>query len=384
MAQDMLYFKTRLVKPCNKGLSTLSQLNIVTSYVSRLTIFALLAVLAGCAGPQQETKQRRYFWPPLPDVPKIEWIGVYSSQNDFAKTSGQIFKESIVGQTDSKTFQKPWGVVSDGEGKIYVTDTQAGAVIVYDLNAKTVEYLGKENFEGLFATPMGVALDGSGNVYVSDSKKNKVFVFTKEGAPLRAIGDDTTLDRPTGIAINARTGRLYVPNVGSSRIAVFDLAGKHLFSFGRMGSIERYFNRPPAVAIDSKGNVIVSDAVNARIQVFDQDGKFIRAFGQRGDGLTDFQQIKGVAVDKDDNIYVVDGRANRFLIFNQAGEPLLVIGGAAAVRVMGKLVPGGFLLPQGIYIDKNNTIYIVDSLNARFQIFQVVDDEWLKKHPIEQ
>ncbi len=379
MAQTMQYLKTRLARLYNKKSSALSQLNIINTVVLCLA----LLFLSGCAGPQQETKQRRYFWPPLPDTPKIEWIGAYSSQNDFPKTSGQMFKESIVGETDSKTFQKPWGVVSNGEGKVYVTDNQAAAVIVYDLNAKTVEYLGKENYEGLFESPMGIALDGSGNLYVSDSKKNRVFVFTKDGEPVMAIGDDSTLNWPTGIAVNSKTGRLYVPNARSSNVAVFDLAGKHLFSFGKMGSLERYFNRPAAVAIDSKGNVIVSDAMNARIQIFDQDGQFIRAFGRRGDGLTDFQQIKGVAVDKEDNIYVVDGRANRFLIFNQSGEALLVVGGAASIQIMGKASPGGFLLPQDIYIDKNNTIFIVDSLNRRFQIFQVIDDGWLKKHPIE-
>lgn len=387
MAQDMHNVTTGLMRLYNNMSSALSQLNKAmdqfTSHVLRLTVFASLALLIGCAGPQQEVKKRRYFWPPLPDIPKLEWIGAYSGQNDFPKTPAQKFKESIVGETDSRPFQKPWGVVSDGEGKVYVTDTQAAAVVVFDMNAKSVEKLGKERYESPLEHPMGIALDASNNVYVADSKKNKIFVFTREGAPLTAIGDTGVLNWPTGIAINTKTGRLYVVNNASHNIAVFDLTGKHLFSFGRRGSLERSFNYPVSVAIDSKGDIVVSDTMNARIQIFDQDGKFIRAFGQRGDGVTDFQQIKGVAVDRDDNIYVTDGRANRFLIFNKEGEPLMVVGGSVAVHISGRLAPGGFLLPQSIYVDKNNTIYVVDSMNWRFQIFQIVDDEWLKKNPIE-
>lgn len=382
MAQTMQYLITSLARLFNKKSSALSQLNMFTTHVSRFTVFALLAVVIGCAGSQQETKQRRYFWPPLPDTPRIEWIGAYSSQNDFPKTGMEAFSDFFVG-SEARGFKKPWGITSDGKGQVYVTDTQIGSVILYDLNKKTVSDLLKEEGGKLFENPVGIALDDAGNIYVSDSKKGRVFAFTKDGNPLLSIGNENVLDYPTGLVIDNKRKRLYVVNAHKHNVAAFDLSGKHLFSIGKRGDRDGYFNYPSDIDIDSQGNLVVADAMNARVQVFTPDGQFIRKFGRRGDNVTDFQLIKGIAVDKNDNIYVVDGRANKFLIFNQQGEPLLVVGGVASAKLAGKVTPGGFLLPQDIFIDKNNnTIYIVDSLNARFQIFQIIDEEWLKQHPM--
>lgn len=359
-------------------MSVLSKLNIASTFTSTL-IFTLF--LSGCAAPQAQVK-RRYFWPPLPDTPKIEFITSYMGQQDLPKTPSQRFMESIVGATSSAKLDRPWGIVSDGKGKVYVANTNAVEVVLFDFKNNKVSPL---EVEGLFQAPIGVQLDGDGNLYVSDSRKNRVYVLDKDGKPLSTIGDDNTLDRPVGMAISGSLNRLYVVNSQKHNIAVFDLkTGNHLFSIGKRGDSDGAFNYPTDVDIDSKGNLVVADSMNARVQILNKDGVFVRKFGSRGDGLTDFQLIKGIAVDKQDRIYVIDGRADRMLIFSHEGEALLIVGAAAAIGKTGKLSPGGFFLPQDVMIDKNGTVYVVDSMNARFQVFQIVDEEWLKKNPIEK
>lgn len=360
-------------------LPALSQLNMLKDV--RLAVFILPALIVGCAG-LEEGGARRYFFPPLPDTPRVEYIGVYASQHSFPKTTAEALRDSLAGQAEPKQFDKPWGIASDSKGKVYVTDTSLSQVLVYDFNAKTVVPLGGEE-GGPFLGPVGVAVDGDENVYVSDTKKNRVFAFSKDGKPLFSLGEEGALDWPGGMAVDNRLKRLYVVNTHKSNVAVFDLSGKHLFSFSGRGNRDGYLNLPTDVDIDSKGNIVVADSMNARVQIFDPDGKFIKKFGQRGDGLTDFHLIKGIAVDKKtDNIYVVDGRADRVLIFSKGGEPLLTFGYPTSVRKT--VTPGGFLVPQDINIDENGTIYVVDSLNRRFQVFQIVDEEWLKRHPIEK
>lgn len=369
-----------------KGPAALSQLNILkgirlTSHASRLTVFTVFAFLVGCAAPQKEVK-RRFFWPPLPDTPRVEWLAAYASQHDLPKAPGQAFRESIVGREEAKGFEKPWGIASDGEGKVYVVDTGSAQVAVYDFVNNKVDVLGKGEYAGAFKAPVGIALDGAGKIYVSDSKTNKILVYDKEERPLMAI-ESEELDWPTGIAVNDKLGRIYVANAHKHSIAAFDLNGKHLFSFGKRGGGDGEFNFPSDIDMDGQGNLVVADSMNARVQILDPDGKFIRKFGQRGDGVTDFQVVKGIAVDRaTGNIYVVDGRANRYLIFNKEGEPLLSVGGAASVK--GMVFPGGFLLPADIAIDKSGRVYVVDSLNRRFQVFKIVDDAWLKEHPIDK
>lgn len=366
----------------------LSQLNMLkglrlTSHASRLAVFMLFAYLTGCAGPQQQVK-RRYFWPPLPDVPKVEFVASYRGEEDFPKSGFSSMMESVTGKVQSGGLARPWGIAST-DGKVYVADPVRSDVVVFDLVNYKMDVIGKGESQGLFQSPIGVTTDGSGNIYVSDQAKNRVFVFTKDEKPLLTIGDDSTLNWPVGIVVNDSLKRLYVANSHGHNIAVFDLTGKHLFTIGKKGDKEAEFNFPVDADLDSHGNLVVSDSMNARIQVLDPDGKFIRKFGQKGDGATDFQVIKGVAVDRStDTIYVVDGRGNKFMIFSKEGEPLLSVGGAGSLSVTQKLLPGGFLLPQDMAIDKSGRIYVVDSLNRRIQLFQIVNDEWLKKNPIEK
>lgn len=345
------------------------------------TILLLLTI--GCASAPQEVT-RRYFWPPLPDTPRIEFVASYWSADDFPRTARQQFLETVTGVEPSKGFEKPWGIASNGEGKVYIVDTNISGVMVFDLKNYTVDILGKGNQSGLFQAPVGVALDASGNIYVSDPKKNRVYSFTKDERPLRTIGDDTTLNWPVGMAVDDALGRLYVVNGKNHNIAAFDLEGKHLFSIGQRGEKDGEFNFPTDVDVDSAGNIVVADSMNGRVQIFDRKGKFIRKFGKRGDALDNFQIIKGIAVSRNDDIYITDARADRIIVFDKNGGPLTSIGWTAAVAETQRLNPGGFLLPQDIYIDKNDTIYVVDSMNKRFQVFQIINEEWLKRHPIER
>lgn len=380
-------------KSLNKmSLTVLSQPNSmidlpVFRFLGFLTV-VMIFVITGCTATNTKTRQqqlaeRRYFWPPLPDTPRIEFITSYKNTDDFPKTGKQVFLESLVGATEVRGFTKPWGLVSDGEGKIYVADVSDSQVTVLDLSNNKIEGMGKQELEGVFDTPIDVALDKDGNIYVSDSQKNRVFVFTKDEKPLTAIGDEKIWDWPGGLAIDDKLGRLYGINGHKHSIEVFELSGKHLFTIGKRGDGPGEFNYPTDLDIDSQGNLVVADAMNARIQILDPDGKFIRKIGRRGDGGTDFQLIKGIAVDrKTDNIYVVDGRGGRFIIFDKEGTPLLSVGGTVSVFTAKKISPAGFLLPAGISIDKKGRIYVADSLNHRIQVFQIIDDEWLREHPV--
>ena len=75
------------------------------------------------------------------------------------------------------------------------------------------------------------------------------------------------------------------------------------------------------MAVDSDGNVYVTDTFNNRVEIFDADGEFISMFGKNGDGPADFERPKGIAVDCDGHIWVVDAAQNRVKVFDQQGPP---------------------------------------------------------------
>ncbi|GFE57761.1 6-bladed beta-propeller [Geobacter sp. AOG1] len=339
-----------------------------------------LGLLAGCAAEQQEV--RHYYWPQLPDRPRIEWKKAYSSQLDFPKSGFRQFISAIAGEEEPIPFSKPLDIKSNGEGKVYVTDPAIALVFVYDMVNNNVHMLGGEEAVGQFRSPVGLAVDDEMNVYVSDTEQGIIQVFDRNEKPLRTITTKDRLERATGMAFDKVRKRLLVVDTRGHKIVAFAPDGTYLTSFGAGGDADGYFNYPVAVAVNSKGEIVVADSMNARIQIFDGDGKFLRKFGRRGDGPSDFQIMKGVAVDSDDNIYVSEGKGHKMLIFNSNGDFLLLVGGLYSSLNTGKYAPGGFMLPQSIDIDKNDTIYIVDQLNKRFQVFQYISDRYLQANPI--
>jgi len=354
-----------------------------SSHIKFLLLFlVMISFFWGCASTPQEGRAFRFLWPPLPATPRIEWIGSYASYKDF-NSYRKSWWARFVGEEDGLIIKRPWGIAVGQNQKVYVADTLRREVLVFDMAEEDVYVMGGGRYADLFTVLMGLAVDASGNIYASDSQNNQIYVFTKDEKPLINIGDSTLLSWPIGLAVDNERGRLYVANNHRHNIAVFDLSGKHLFNIGRRGQAPGYLNFPSDVDIDSKGNIVVADAMNARIQIFSPDGKYLSHFGRRGDGVADFEIIKGVAVDRaTDNIYVTDGKGDDLKVFNEKGEALLRLGGRHSVKGKRDEAPGGFLIPQDIDIGEDGKIYIVDSLNARFQIFKIIDAEWLEKRPL--
>jgi DNA-binding beta-propeller fold protein YncE len=335
--------------------------------------------LVGCAAEKPVT--RRFFWPALPERPRIEWLKSYSNQNDFAQGGFSSVISGIVGETAPISFEKPLDIKSDGAGKVYVTDVGLEKVIVYDMVKKDVHAM-TPGGEAKFGRPVSLALDALGNVYVADSEEKCIFVFDKSERLVRVIDTADKIKNFGGIAVDRGRQRLLCVDVRGHKVVVMSLTGDVLFSFGERGDENGRFNFPGPVAINKKGEIIIGDAMNSRVQVFTGDGKFLRKFGQRGDSLGEFQLLKGVAVDSDDNIYVTDGKGNKVGIFSPQGEFLLSFGARYSVLETGQEVAGGFVIPQGIDIDQADKIYVVDQMNLRFQVFQYISDSMLEKNPI--
>lgn len=342
-------------------------------------IMYLLAALTltACAGA--EIAQERFFWPPPPNPPRIEWLGEYSSQLDLKMTSFRRLKESVAGQDAPIKLKKPVEVRSDVQmGKMYVSDVEAGGVYVFDLLQSELRMLSTEGSSlSEKITAIGMTLDRDSNLYVLAPRQLKVLVFNSSEKYVRSISLVGICRRPVAIAANKNSGRLYIADVELNKIVVLDLQGTKLFTFGSPGENEGSFNKPVGIAFSSKGDVVVADAFNARVQVFSESGVFRRAFGKRGDGIAEFQLIKSVAVDPDDNIYVVDGRSHSVKIFTQSGDLLYLFGTFYSVSSSGKRVPGGFLLPGGIDIDSQGRIFVADQLNSRIQVFRYLPENYV-------
>jgi len=171
---------------------------------------------------------------------------------------------------------------------------------------------------GMFAFPHTVKPDADGNIWAIDGdarngKGNQVFKFSPDGKVLLTLGKagqggtgTDVFDRPTGIAF-APNGDIFIseghaPTFGNSRIMKFDKNGKFIKSFGRLGSGDGQLKGPHVLAFDSQGRLFVADRSNSRVAIFDQDGKFIAAWKQ-------FGRPSGIFIDKNDTLYVSDSES---------------------------------------------------------------------------
>lgn len=341
-----------------------------------VVLIALLAVflLSGCSSKVQ-TPPLKVYWPPPPAESKMEWITSFSSEDNFPKTKGERTVEKFLGKKKMDYLRKPAGVATDANGLLYVADMDAGNIRVIDFSAKKMSVYSENSPIGL---PIDIVFDSRGLMYVADGHGKQIVMFDANRELLGAIGAGD-LGKPSFLAINEDLGRLYVSDVVNSVVVVYDLKSREkLFSFGGKGNGKGDLHGPQGLAIDKDGRVFVAEQFNARIQVFDADGNHQYFLGSRGDQEFQLEGPRGLAFDSQGNLFVAEARKASLLIFKPDGTPLSSLGGGSSTHQL------GFTLPSSVFIDRNDRVYISDSMNKRITIWQMLTPEYLTEHPLDE
>jgi sugar lactone lactonase YvrE len=85
--------------------------------------------------------------------------------------------------------------------------------------------------------------------------------------------------------------------------------------------------RPKGIALDSEGHLYVVDGLWGKVQVFDQEGHLLYYFGNQGTDKGEFQLPSGLFIDRDDRIFVVDSYNRRVQVYRYFGLPKRAAGG---------------------------------------------------------
>src|SRR4051794_40683644 len=106
--------------------------SLFTSHVISSGLAGVL-LLTGCATKPTE-KAGYTFFPPPPDVPRVQFLAAFSSEADLG--GGSKFAEFVTGKPKvENALVKPYGITMHA-GQIFVCDTMASAVQVFDFAAK--------------------------------------------------------------------------------------------------------------------------------------------------------------------------------------------------------------------------------------------------------
>ena len=249
-------------------------------------------------------------------------------------------------------------------GRIFVADSNAQAVHVFDLATRTYTMLVPPKGAPAFSQPVGIAWDDIGRrVLVADSVASCIVMFNSDGSYAGRMGEGV-LQRPVGIAVDARHGgRILVADTKLHQVVVFTNNGSVAQKLGSRGTGDGQFNYPTYLTLDPEGRLYVSDSLNFRVQAFDAELKFVRQIGKKGDLPGYFAQPKGIATDTEGHVYVVDAQFENVQIFDGEGHVLMDFG-EEGYRA------GEFWLPVGLWLDRANHIWVADSYNRRIQVLQ--------------
>jgi len=215
------------------------------------------------------------------------------------------------------------GISIDSKGNVWVFErcgantcagSDAAPILEFDPTGRMVKSFGA----GMFVFPHALYIDKDDNIWAvdndsKDGKGQQVMKFSPEGKLLLTLGTagatgdgPDTFNRPSGVVV-APNGDIFVADghggKSNARVVKFSKDGKFIKTWGEKGNAPGQLNDPHSIAIDSQGRVFVADRQNDRIQIFDQDGKFLDAWPQ-------FGKPSGLYIDKNDVLYVADNLSN--------------------------------------------------------------------------
>ncbi|MFL6324092.1 MAG: 6-bladed beta-propeller [Nitrososphaeraceae archaeon] len=300
-------------------------------------------------------------------------FNVYKFDNDGNFILGWGSRGSGPGQ-----FYHAHGIAIDSSGNVYVSDQ--GNFQSKLSHPDAIPHISKFTADGKFITKWGsqgsgdgqftrvedMAIDSSGNVYVAELGNSRISKFTADGKFITKWGSENSnaaatttaassssssiegsLDKPWGVAVDS-SGNILVTDKGRNMAFKFTSDGKYLQTLVSTGPADGQLQHPHGIAIDSSGNFYIADQVHANIQKFSPDGKFLLKFGSEGRGEGPFfHRPHGVAVDSSGNIFVADSGNHRVEKFSPDGTLIKSW--------------GHFKDPHDIRIDASGNVYLINT-----------------------
>ena len=246
-----------------------------------------------------------------------------------------------------------------------------------------------------------VAVDASNNVFIAmygGSELRKLSangtLSTAAGNTLltRDIGDGglglrAQLINPEAVAVDVE-GNVFIADYGSSRVRkvtprgiITTVAGNGYSGFSGDGgkATDAELAGPVGVAVDSAGNLFVSEYFSARIRKVTPDGRITTYVGTAdccilGDGgaatlASVFNVPHAIAVDNTGNLYIADPRNARIRKVTTDGI-ITTIAGNGKVGFAGdggRATEAELNGPQAIAIDASGNVYVAYSGNSRIR-----------------
>ena len=225
----------------------------------------------------------------------------------------------------------PTHIVDTGDGAFLVTDSQSKKVWRIE-DGEITAFAGADSVANLYEIPMGGYNDGAkdealfGEPYAIVPFKDGWAVSDPDNAAVRLITGDVVQ------TINPKTDET-----------------------------DFSFEAPRGLAVDSSGNLYISDTEKGDIYV-------LSASGELQTLLTDLEKPMGLCW-SDDVLYIAETGENRIIQYADGNLSVLAGSGKAAFAD-GEAKEASFSSPQSIAVDEDGVVYVADTVNSAIRYIQ--------------
>lgn len=236
--------------------------------------------------------------------------------------------------------------------RVNVSDpTGASAAASVNVEVRFVEYA--ESLGAPTRIPIRIAVAPWGDVYVSEP--DRVLMMRSNGELLQEIRG---VDRPLAVMVTARK-EVLVGEQGTGGIRAFDVLGNYLRTVVPEGTI----TNPNDMCQGSDGTLYVTDSEANRVWRFTESGESLGTFGALGTGPGQFDFPTGIAFDDETGeLLVADQHNHRVQVFDADGNYVREIANGGS---LGQFF--GYL--QGLSVDPKGRLVTVDSFQGRVGVF---------------
>ena len=260
----------------------------------------------------------------------------------------------------------PWGLTMLNDNEIAVTSSDC---VVHIYTAKGEEI---ETIRSNFTRPYGIWSDNEQSLWITDREAHNIQWFSRQSGKFEKVfqfglrgTNPGQFFHPRGITVHSATGCVYVSDMKNNRIQIFRQESplpKYQGHFGGSGKTPGLFNLPAGLCFNQRDQLLICDDHNCRIQVFDPEGKFLHTLGTTSGEKGLLCSPIGVSCDTHGRYVLTEFGSHTVTFMSPEGKIL------SCVRYLGEEC-GQFFHPRGITCDSVGYVYVADNENLRIVRF---------------
>ncbi|KAI6648459.1 Tripartite motif-containing protein 3-like [Oopsacas minuta] len=206
----------------------------------------------------------------------------------------------------------------------------------------------------------GIFLDKEGSMFVADGNNSCIHIFSNESY-VKKVGDKADLKCPMGVSVSGNF--VYVTDWMAHTLLSYNLSGKLVKKIGSNGSGAQEFWCPKGIAIsESKEKIFVADLGNSRIKVYGLDLELKSYFSH-----DDIHGPKDVLVNSD-TLIVLDSKSPFLHLFDLTGTLLR--------HLVDRSQPLLLKDPAFFTLDGENNVIIADEIGNSLVVYYLPENSY--------